>query len=203
MPILLIATNNPGKVAEFRDLLADCGWEVVSPPEIGLKLDVAETGTTYSENARIKAVAFSSASGFAALADDSGLEVDALDGQPGPLHHEHGWDGRDDPERIRILVEALKDVPPEKRTARYRAVLVLSLPSGLTAEEEGIEEGLIVDTPAGYGGFGYDPIFYLPELGKTVAELTMDEKNRISHRALAAFKMRDRLRRMTGPAVPF
>jgi XTP/dITP diphosphohydrolase len=195
-PRLLIASANPGKVAEFRHLLADCGWEIVSPADIGLSLDVDETGASYAENARIKAEAFSRAAGLAALADDSGLEVDALEGEPGPLHHRRGWDGADANDTCRILLEAMKDVPPERRTGRYRAVLVLYLPDGRTVQTEGVEEGTITDAPRGAGGFGYDPVFYLPELGQTVAELSVAEKNRVSHRGLATIEMRDRLREL-------
>lgn len=145
-----------------------------------------ETGTTYAENARLKAEAFSRASGLAALADDSGLEVDALDGQPGALHHVLGWDGGDETDRINRLLDALKDVPPQHWTARYQAVVAVALPDGRVFDAQGTEEGIVVNTPAGSNGFGYDPIFFIPELGKTAAQLSMAEKNRISHRARAA-----------------
>lgn len=200
-PQLLLATNNAGKIAEFRELLAGCGWEIVTPRDLGLKLDVEEAGTTYSENAYIKAQAFSEASGLAALADDSGLEVDALDGQPGALHHLHGWDGRNDAERLRILLDALKAVPHERWTGRYQAAVVVVLPNGRVLEGQGTEEGRITETPAGTNGFGYDPIFYLPELQKTAAELSMAEKNLVSHRALATFAVRDQLRALAEQAA--
>src|SRR5687768_12873958 len=156
MAKLLIATNNAGKVAEFRDLLADCGWEIVGPADVGVELEVEETGATYAENAHLKAQAFSRASGLAALADDSGLEVDALAGEPGPLHEARGWDGRDQAERIALLLQRLGGITPEQRTARFRAVLVLALPAGESLEEEGVCEGIITMAPAGEGGFGYD-----------------------------------------------
>jgi len=193
VPRLLLATNNPGKAAEFRELLAGCGWQIIVPSDIDLELDVEETGRSYADNARLKAEAFCRASGLAALADDSGLEVDALGGQPGALHHERGWDGRDDPERVQILLDALKGVPAEGRTARYRVVLVVALPDGRRLEEEGVCEGVIAAASAGANGFGYDPVFYLPALGKTMAQLSRAEKNRLSHRADAAGKMRGRL----------
>src|SRR5262245_2701649 len=136
MPRLLIATNNPGKVREFRELLEGCGWQIVAPADIGLVLDVDETGVSYSENARIKAEAFSGASGVAERADDSGLVVDAVEGEPGPLHHVRGWDGTNDRERIQKLHEALKDVPAAERTGRYRAGVVLYLPGGRVYEAE-------------------------------------------------------------------
>ena len=127
---LVIATNNLDKVEELRALLGDCGWEVSAPSELGIVLDVSETGKTYAENARIKAEAFSKASGLAALADDSGLEVDALDGEPGALHHLNGWDGRDQAERIQILLTAMLELPKSKRRARFHAVIVVVLPDG-------------------------------------------------------------------------
>jgi XTP/dITP diphosphohydrolase len=193
---LVIATGNAGKVDEFRALLGGCGWQIVPPAELGLELDVDETGATYAENARIKADAFMRASGLAALADDSGLEVDALNGEPGALHHVHGWDGRDQEERIAILLEALKDVPESKRTARFRAVITVVLPDSSVIEETGSCEGVITTAPGGAGGFGYDPVFLVPALGRTMAELTLEEKNRVSHRAVATARIRERLKAM-------
>ncbi len=201
LPRLLIATGNAGKVDEFRGLLAGCGWQVVAPREIGLALEVEETGPTYLENADLKAAAFSKVSGLAALADDSGLEVDALGGEPGPLHHDRGWDGRDQAERIQILLDALKDVPAERRTARFRAVIVVLLPDGRRIEAEGACEGVIAAAAAGDAGFGYDPVFYLPAEGMTMAELGLAAKNRLSHRAAAAAAIRAELRALTGQAT--
>jgi XTP/dITP diphosphohydrolase len=198
-PRLLIATSNPGKVAEFRALLDGCGWEIVAPADIGLELEVEETGTTYAENAQLKAQAFSLASGLTALGEDSGLEVDALNGEPGPLHHLTGWDGRNQGEAIHLLTVALKDVPVEWRTARYRAVIVVAFQDGRVLESEGVEEGVIVDLPVGTNGFGYDPVFYIPQLGRTAAQLTLQEKNQVSHRALAAAQIRQRLRELAEP----
>ena len=197
MPKLLLASNNPDKIVEFRALLDGSGWDVVSPAELGLTLDVDETGATYSDNARLKAEAFARASGLPALADDSGLEVDALDGEPGALHHLLGWDEGDQAARNQRLLDAIKDVPADKRTGRYVAILVVYFPDGRVLEAEGIEAGTIAEAPAsGSTGFGYDPIFYLPELGKTVSELTLAEKNRISHRALAMQKLLPQLREL-------
>ncbi len=194
-PRLIIGTNNLDKVTELRGLLGDCGWDVVAPRDLGIALDVDETGASYADNARLKAEAFSRASGLAALADDSGLEVDALDGEPGALHHLHGWDGVDQADRIAILLRALKDVPEGQRTARFRAVIVLVLPDGRVFEEEGVCEGVIGFEASGSGGFGYDPVFVLPERDLTMAQLSIEEKNRISHRGLAASKMAQRLRK--------
>ncbi len=196
-PRLLIATNNPDKVTELRDLLGDCGWEVVAPDDVGVSVDVDETGQTYAENARLKAEAFSRASGLAALADDSGLEVDALDGEPGPLHHLNGWDGRDQDERIALLLTSVLEVSKRKRTARFRAVIVVVLPDGLVLEEEGTCEGVIATAPSGDGGFGYDPVFVLPERGMTMAQLSAAEKNEVSHRGIAARKMAQKLRELS------
>jgi XTP/dITP diphosphohydrolase len=190
---LLIASNNRDKVEELRHLLGDCGWDIVAPADLGLRVDVEETGATYAKNARLKALAFMRASNLPALADDSGLEVDALHGEPGALHHLHGWDGRDQAERIHILLEALRDVPEGERTARFRAVIIVTFPDAPDLQAEGILEGSITLAPTGEAGFGYDPVMYIPELGKTVAELTLVEKNNISHRARAAQKIASRL----------
>jgi XTP/dITP diphosphohydrolase len=191
MPRLLIASNNPGKVVEFKALLVGSGWEIVAPADISLDLDVHETGRTYAENARIKARAFASASGVPALSDDSGLEVEALDGQPGPLHHILGWDGADSDERIAILLQRLRGV--SDRAARYRAVVVVAFPDGSEIEGEGSCAGVIIDEPRGEGGFGYDPVFFLPQQGRTMAQLSFEEKNEISHRARAVASLAPRL----------
>jgi XTP/dITP diphosphohydrolase len=208
-PRLVIATSNPDKVSELRELLGDTGWEVVAPGDIGISIEVEETGSTYAENARLKAEAFSRASGLAALADDSGLEVDALDGEPGALHHVNGWDGRDQAERIQILLTAMLEVPRSRRKARFRAVTILVLPDGRVFEEEGTCEGAIATAPAGEHGFGYDPVFVpaLPEAldgrgagrtGVTMAELSPEQKNAVSHRGIAARRMAGQLRELAG-----
>ncbi|HEX5370343.1 MAG TPA: RdgB/HAM1 family non-canonical purine NTP pyrophosphatase [Dehalococcoidia bacterium] len=195
-PRLIIGTNNLDKVTELRDLLGDCGWDVLAPRDLGIALDVDETGASYADNARLKAEAFARASGLAALADDSGLEVDALNGEPGALHHLHGWDGADQAERIAILLRAMKDVPEGRRAARFRAVIVFVLPDGSICQEEGICEGTIGFEASGSGGFGYDPIFLLPGRGISMARLSIEEKNRISHRCIAASKIARRLREL-------
>jgi XTP/dITP diphosphohydrolase len=196
LPRLVIATNNPGKVSEFRDLLSGCGWDIVSPAELGVAVDVDESGSTYAENARIKAEAFAKATGLAAVADDSGLEVDALGGEPGALHHLHGWDGRDNAERIQLLLDAMKDVPLEQRRARFRSVIVIVLPDGRVVEEEGVCEGLVTAEAVGDNGWGYDPVFLLPKRGVTMAQLSEAEKNQVSHRGIAAARIRERLREL-------
>jgi XTP/dITP diphosphohydrolase len=198
-PKLIIASNNADKVEEFQDLLQGCGWQVISPWEVGVKLDVEESGQSYAANARLKAQVFSRASGLAALADDSGLEVDALNGEPGVFHHLRGWDGANQDERIALLLDAMKAVPAGQRRARFQAVLVAALPDGRLLEEEGVCEGVIAEAPAGTGGFGYDPVFVLPQEDRTMAELAATEKNRVSHRAVAANKLKPRLRALADP----
>ncbi len=200
-PRLLIATGNRGKVDEFRGILAGSGWQVIAPAAAGVSLEVDETGGSYAENARLKAEAFSRASGLAALADDSGLEVDALGGEPGVFHHVRGWDGRDQGERIQVLLDALRDVPPQRRTARFRAAIVVVLPDGSSIEAEGACEGVVARAPAGDGGFGYDPVFLPAGLDRTMAELTAAEKNRISHRAVATARLLPELRRLARSAA--
>jgi XTP/dITP diphosphohydrolase len=190
-PRLLIASNNRHKVEEFRALLEGSGWEVVGPSDAGIELDVDETGETYEDNARIKARAFAAASGLPALADDSGLEVDALGGEPGPLHHRLGWDGADNDERIAILLRRLDGV--RERAARFRAVIVVAFPDGREVVAEGTCEGTIAAVPSGSAGFGYDPVFFLPERGLTMAQLQPAEKNRTSHRARAVEALKTRL----------
>src|SRR5688572_28261210 len=184
---LLIATNNKGKIKELQDLLEETGIELVTPAQIDLDLDVVEDGNTYAENASKKAVAFAQASGLISLADDSGLEVDALDGAPGLYSARYGsTDGGklSDAERRAILIQNLQ-AKPRPWTARFHATVAVAVPNGETRLAEGVCAGEIIPEERGTGGFGYDPIFLLSELGKTMAELAMEEKNRLSHRARA------------------
>ena len=237
MKKLLIATNNQGKVKELHDLLKDTGIELVTPAQIDLHLDVIEDGSTYAENATKKARAFAQVSGLVALADDSGLEVDALDGAPGLHSARYGSPGTgklSDAERRAHLIRNLQG-KPRLWTARFHATIAIAIPahhqasvilseskdldsreevpqsSGLgtplrgssTSDcfiylAEGFCEGEIIPEERGTGGFGYDPIFLLPELGKTMAELSMDEKNRLSHRARAVMNARGILRQIFG-----
>jgi XTP/dITP diphosphohydrolase len=196
MPHLLIASNNPGKVAEFRQLLAGCGWQIVTPADIGLDVEVEETGQGYEENATIKSVTYSQASGLVALADDSGLEVDALGGRPGPLSARYAGSDRTDAERVQALLQELAGVPDEQRTARFRCVIAIADPTERVELVEGTVEGRIALEPRGENGFGYDPVFVLPDRGMTAAELPPDEKNAVSHRGAAARKARAVLERM-------
>ncbi|MDW8326906.1 MAG: RdgB/HAM1 family non-canonical purine NTP pyrophosphatase [Anaerolineales bacterium] len=194
---LLIGTSNPGKVGELLSILAESPFELVTPRQIGLTLEVEETGTTYAANARLKATAFARASGLLTLADDSGLEVDALGGEPGVYSARYAGKGAGDAERRAKLIATLRDVPPP-RTARFRCVLAIADPQESEPADplsppalalyffEGTCEGEIVLEERGSGGFGYDPIFFVPEYGCTLAELPEEVKNRISHRARAA-----------------
>lgn len=188
MPRLLLATNNRGKVAEYRALLADCGWEIVTPAEIGLALEVEESGVDYVTNAKIKAQAFAQASGLLSLADDSGLEIDALGGRPGPLSARYAGDAADDAERVGKVLAEMKGIERTRRRARFRCVIALAEPSGKVHFAEGVVEGAIAEEPRGERGFGYDPLFLVPEYGRTLAELPLPEKNAVSHRGRAARK---------------
>ncbi len=190
MQKLLIATNNQGKVLEFHELLKGLPYELVTPKQLGIKLDVEESGTAYLENARIKAAAFAKASGLLTLADDSGLEVDALNGEPGVRSSRYAGEGAGDAQRVDFLLDKLKNVPEKQRTARFRCVIALAHPDWQLEYCDGSCEGFITFAPRGAEGFGYDPIFYFPELKKTMAELPAEVKNRVSHRARAAAKAR-------------
>ncbi|MCX7911920.1 MAG: XTP/dITP diphosphatase [Dehalococcoidales bacterium] len=193
-PRLLIATNNQGKLHEYRSLLSDVPFTLVSPAELGLDIAVAETGTTFEENARLKALALADACGLLTLADDSGLEVDALGGAPGVYSARYAGEHATDRERISLLLERLRGIPEDKRTARFVCVIAIAAPDGKVALFRGECTGTIAGEPKGSGGFGYDPVFYLPELGRTMAELSPGEKNRLSHRARAAAKAREYLK---------
>ena len=183
---LLLATNNQGKVREYQRLLSDLPYEVCTLAEMGITTEVAETGASLEENARLKATAYASESRYLTLADDSGLEVDTLGGEPGPLSARYAGEGASDAERIRYLLSLLENVPREKRTARFRCVIAIAEPGGNVAVCSGECRGLITFTTQGEFGFGYDPIFYLPEMEKTMAELPLETKNKLSHRGKAA-----------------
>lgn len=189
---LLIATNNQGKIKELQELLTGMDVELVMPSQINLDLDVVEDGNTYAGNATKKAIAFAQAGGLISLADDSGLEVDALNGAPGLYSARYGSSSGgklSDEDRRKYLISKLQN-KPRPWTARFRALIAIAVPNGDVQLSEGVCEGEVIPEERGSGGFGYDPIFLLPELGKTMAELTMDEKNRLSHRARAVLKAR-------------
>jgi XTP/dITP diphosphohydrolase len=173
-------------VREYRTLLRDLPTMLLSPAEAGISTVVSEEGETFEENARLKAVALAAESGYVALADDSGLEVDALGGEPGVLSARYAGEGATDRERVNYLLRKLKGIPWERRTARFRCVIAVATPEGRVELCSGECPGVISLEPAGSQGFGYDPVFYLPELRKTMAELSLDEKNQLSHRGKAA-----------------
>ena len=193
MTRLLLATNNPGKVREMRRLLAGEPFEVVTPADLGIALDVVEDGEGYAENATLKANAFAEAGQCLALADDSGIEVDALGGGPGPLSARYGGPGLDDAGRTELMLRELRDVPDGERGARYRAVVAIAWPNGRVERFEGAWEGSIGRESRGANGFGYDPIFRTPE-GRGGAELTAEEKDAVSHRGQAVRAAARRLR---------
>ncbi|MEE8517684.1 MAG: RdgB/HAM1 family non-canonical purine NTP pyrophosphatase [Dehalococcoidia bacterium] len=186
---LLLATNNAHKVTEFRRLLTDIPHELVTPADIGLSLDVEETGTTFEENATLKAEAFAEASGLLSLADDSGIEVEVLDGRPGVESARHGGVGLSDEDRMLLLLKEMVEVPDRARSCRYRVVLVLAHPDGTQQVTQGTCVGRLAHKPEGANGFGYDPIFYIPMFERTIAQLTPEEKDSISHRGQAARAM--------------
>ena len=184
MARLLLATNNPGKVREFRRLLAGLPYEVLAPAEAGIELDVVEDGDSYDANARKKAEAFAAAGNCLALADDSGIEVDALDGRPGVYSARYGTPDLDDRGRLDLLLHELNGIPQPGRTARYRAVVAIARPGATTRTFNGVMEGSIGLEKRGERGFGYDPAFLVAD-GRTAAELSDAEKDAISHRGIA------------------
>ncbi len=183
---LLIATNNPGKVREYQDILRDLfpGVALLTLDQAGITHDVEETGKTFEANARLKAAAYAQLSGLPVIADDSGLVVDALGGFPGVRSAR--WAGPTDADRNRRLLARLEAVPWEQRGARFVCVAVCRLPDAREVVGRGEVRGVIGYEPRGAHGFGYDPLFVLPELGRTLAELPGDEKNQLSHRGRAA-----------------
>ena len=186
MTKLLVATNSPGKVREYEALLKGLPLTLTYPAQEGVDIEVEETGSTFAENARLKAVAYARASGLLTLADDSGLEVDALEGEPGTRSARYAGQGASDEDRYRLLLSKLEGVPWERRTARFRCAIAVATLQGEVRTAEGTCEGIIAFEPKGEHGFGYDPVFYMPEHGQTMAELETEIKNRISHRARAA-----------------
>jgi XTP/dITP diphosphohydrolase len=189
---LLVATNNPGKIREYRALLAGLPVTLTFPAEEGLALEVAETGQTFEENACIKAAAYVQASGLLTLADDSGLEVDALGGAPGVLSARYAGLSASDADRVTKLLSALNGVPVGMRKARFRCVVAVARPDGPVLAAEGTCEGEIGLAPKGEHGFGYDPVFVVQGYGGlTMAELPPELKNQISHRARALIAARE------------
>jgi len=188
---LLVATNNPGKVRELKELLSGLAVEITFPAQEGLDLKLNESGESLAENARLKALAYAQASGLLTLADDSGLEVDALDGAPGVYSARYAGPGASDADRYHKLLAALADIPAGQRSARFRCVVALAQPDGTVHTADGVCEGEIGYAPRGEHGFGYDPIFLVQGFGgRTMAELPPALKNQISHRARAVQAIR-------------
>lgn len=179
---IIAATKNKNKLREFGEILK--GFEIISQEDAGVDIDVEETGTTFEENSMIKAKAIFEATGIAAIADDSGLCVDALQGEPGVYSARYGGDGLDDEGRVELLLKNMKDVPENERSARFVCVITL-VDKDRVITARGECEGKIDYAPKGENGFGYDPVFYVEEYNKTMAQISPDEKNAISHRGKA------------------
>jgi XTP/dITP diphosphohydrolase len=190
MQALLLATTNRHKLEEYRAIFSDLPFTLLSLYDVQLDIHVEETGTTFAENAALKARAYAQASGMIALADDSGLEIDALGGAPGVYSARFAGPETSYEERFRLILERLGGLSMEQRTARFRCAIAIAEPAGYCRVVEGVIEGVIAASPRGDHGFGYDPIFLVPELGKTTAEVAPEQKNRISHRGRAAQKAR-------------
>ncbi len=188
---LVLASQNQKKLKEMSQILGELGIEVCLQSEVGVSIDVEETGTTFEENSLLKAKAVMEATGLPAIADDSGLCVDALNGAPGVYSARYGGEGLDDVGRYRLLLENMRGQTP--RTARFVSVITCCFPTGEVITARGECEGTIAYAPQGEGGFGYDPIFFIPNLRKTFSQLTADEKNAISHRGVALEVFKEKL----------
>lgn len=191
---LLVATHNQGKVKEFAEMLADLDLEWLSLDDIGLEKDVAETGQTFAENAILKAETYARETGYFTLADDSGLEVDALRGEPGIYTARYGGAGLDHEGRYQLLLKNMQGIADVDRSARFRCVIALATPAGLVGTANGVCEGRIAEKPMGDGGFGYDPVFFLPDRGVTMAQVPSSVKHQISHRGRALKEIEPLLR---------
>ena len=196
MPKLLLATSNPGKIREYRFLLDGLGYQITTLTEEGITKIVTESGSNYEQNARLKAITYAKLSQFIALADDSGLEVDALRGEPGIQSARFAGEAATDAEKVNFLLAKLNSVPWERRTARFKCVIAIASPGGRAEMCYGECHGMVAFEAKGENGFGYDPIFFLPEIGKTMAELQPEMKNQISHRARASQKARQVLKQL-------
>ncbi len=186
---LLLATHNPGKAREIETILSGCGHPIVHLGDRGIRDAYEESGATYEANAIGKARHYAAISALVAIADDSGIEVEALDGRPGVLSARYGGRGLDDGGRNRLLLEELRGVPEERRGARYVALAAIARPDGFLRTFSGVCNGRIALVPAGSGGFGYDPLFCFPPLGVTFAEMPPADKDRVSHRGAAFAQM--------------
>lgn len=193
---IVFATGNEGKMKEIRLILADLGLEILSMKEAGVDLDIVEDGKTFEENAAIKARAVWEKTGGIVLADDSGLVIDYLDGEPGIYSARYLGEDTSYECKNRVILERMEKAQGEERSARFVSAIAAVLPDGRELGTLGIVEGVIAGEPAGDGGFGYDPIFYLPEFGMTSAEIPIELKNEISHRGKALVAMRDKIRKV-------
>lgn len=192
---VVLASKNPHKLVEIRKITEKFGMELVLESELGVDIEVEETGTTFEENSLLKAEAVMKATGLPALADDSGICVDALGGEPGIYSARYGFDPTlDDFGRLRLLLKNTEAVPDGKRQAQFVCVISFVTPEGKVIQARGEVHGELLRAPAGAGGFGYDPIFYYPPFGKTLAEVTPEEKNQVSHRAVALRAFYDKLK---------
>jgi len=196
MPKLLLATSNPGKIREYRSLLSGLDYQITTLAELRITKNVTESGNNYEQNARLKAVTYAKLSQLLTLADDSGLEVDALNGEPGVKSARFAGEAATDADRVRFLLAKLNGTPWEQRTAHFKCVIVIATPEGHVKVCYGECHGMIALEAKGENGFGYDPIFFIPEIGKTLAELPSEIKNQISHRARATQKARQVLQQL-------
>jgi XTP/dITP diphosphohydrolase len=201
MPTLLIATTNQNKLREYAAIFAGLPLELRTLRDVGIADDVEETGATFAENARLKAEYYAARSGLVALADDSGLEVHALGGEPGVRSHRYAGPDATDADRNALLLKKLEGVPFHARLARFVCAIVIASPSGAVEQVEGALPGVIEFAPRGANGFGYDPLFYLLDENATLAELPPERKNQISHRAIAARAAREVLERWVAEGV--
>jgi XTP/dITP diphosphohydrolase len=198
MPRLLLATTNRGKAAEYVSLLKGLNVELITLDQAGISQEAEENYSTFEENARSKAVFYAALSGMITLADDSGLEVEALGGEPGVRSSRYAGENASDADRVNFLLEKLRGVPCKLRNARFRCVIAIAEPSGKVQTVSGECRGSIALEPRGHNGFGYDPVFYLPEYDQTIAEISPELKNEISHRGRAAQKARALLQKLSG-----
>lgn len=196
MKDLLLASQNPGKLAEMRQLAAGLPFRVVGPRELGIAEAPEETGASFLENARIKASAYARRSGLLTVADDSGISVDALGGEPGLFSSRFGGEGASDLERNRLLLEKLRGVPRERRGARFTSAVAVARADEVIFEVEESVVGLIAEEPRGSNGFGYDPLFFYPPYGQTFGEVKPAQKDAVSHRGKAFARLRGFLERL-------
>jgi XTP/dITP diphosphohydrolase len=199
MADLLLASQNPGKLNEMRILVEGLPLRVVSPRDLGIVEAPDETGTTFIENATIKALHYARRSGLMAVADDSGISVDALDGEPGLYSSRFGGEGASDLERNRLLLKKLQGVPPEKRGAHFTSAVVVARDSEVLFQVQEEVHGFIAEETRGRNGFGYDPLFFYPPYGRTFGEVPHEDKDRVSHRGKAFARLRGFLASLDGP----